>query len=114
MTYEPASTGHTDGTTAFVSAYDPGPDGLLPQGEREQLTRRLEQAVQNFVDSPREALEMAENAFNEAAAQVTAAVAERGRALSSRWQGETTATETEELRILLRQYRETTERLLHV
>jgi hypothetical protein len=102
MTYEPEF------------AHSPGPDGLLPPAEREQLTRRLEQAVQNFVDSPRQAMEMADSAFNEATAQLTEAIAERGRALRSGWQDETAAGETEELRLLLRRYREATERLLHI
>ncbi|MGP3966351.1 hypothetical protein [Streptomyces sp. 6N223] len=114
MTYEHDITGHAEGTAASVGAYGPGRDGLLPPGEREQLVRRLDQATQNFVASPREAVEMADGALAEATAQITEAIAEQGQVLRTRWQGEATVMETEKLRLLLRQYRELTEKLLHI
>jgi hypothetical protein len=103
--------GHRSGVTG---AHETGRDGLFPAGEREELSTRLEQAVQNFVDSPRQAVEMADHAFAQATAQLAEAVAERQRALRERWQGEGPGTGTEELRVLLRQYRETTEQLLRL
>lgn len=90
-------------------------DALLPPDEREELARRLDQAVQNFVDSPRQAVAMADRAFEEAATGLTQALAEHRRALRAAWQPDgdaAAAPETEELRLLLNRYRDTTERLL--
>lgn len=116
MTHETDMPGYDEGAVgSAASGNGPGTDGLLPPAERELFARRLEQAIQTFVDSPRQAMEMADSAFSEATAQLTEALAERRRVLRSEWQGEDAAAgETEELRLLLRRYRETTERLLHV
>lgn len=116
---EPGVPEYTEGTFRSVGDHSAaGPDGsLLPPAKRELFARKIEHAVQTFVDSPHQAMEMADSAFSEATSQLTEAIAERRRTLRSGWQGETAAngeTETEELRLLLRQYRETTERLLHL
>lgn len=89
-----------------------GPEPLLPPEGREEIVRRLGHAVNTFADSPREALEEAESAFDEAAAQLVAALAEQRKALRAGWQDRDPETDSTELRLALRQYRELTQRLL--
>ncbi|MFJ9086879.1 MULTISPECIES: hypothetical protein [unclassified Streptomyces] len=85
---------------------------LFPQGDHDKLTTRLQQSLSTFVDSPRQAVEQADTALDEAITQLTEALAERRRMLRTVWQGKDTDAQTEELRQALRQYRETLERLL--
>ncbi|MEH0471650.1 hypothetical protein QA943_22890 [Streptomyces sp. B21-097] len=87
---------------------------MLPQGERDKLTLRLQQALNTFVDSPRQAVEEADSVFDEVTTHFTNTLTERRRVLRSGWQGQDTEAQTEELRVALRQYREITERLLHM
>ncbi|MFF1477247.1 hypothetical protein ACFVYD_06665 [Streptomyces sp. NPDC058301] len=87
---------------------------LLPAGERDKLTVRLQQAVSSFVDSPRHAVEEADGTFQQMVTLLTNALAERQRALRANWQSQDTQAETEELRVALQQYRETAERLLAI
>lgn len=87
---------------------------LLPQGAQDKVATRLQQALNNFVESPRQAVEDADSAFDEVATHLTEALAERRRVLRASWQGQDTKAETEELRLALRQYREITERLLRM
>ncbi|WP_186001278.1 hypothetical protein [Streptomyces sp. IB201691-2A2] len=87
---------------------------LLPQGERDKLTVRLQQALNAFVDSPRQAVEEADSVFDEVTTHFTNTLTEQRRVLRSGWQGQDTEAQTEELRVALRQYREITERLLHM
>lgn len=87
---------------------------LIPQGERDKLALRLQQAVNTFVDGPRRAVEEADSVFEEAARCLTDAVAERRGSLRSAWAADNREAETEELRIALRTYREATERLLRM
>ncbi len=94
-------------------ARKPTPE-LLPQGERDKLTLRLQQALNAFVDSPRQAVEEADSVFDEVATHFTNSLTEQRRVLRSGWQGQDTEAQTEELRVALRQYRELTERLLHM
>ena len=75
---------------------------------------RLRQALNNFVESPRQAVEDADSAFDEVATHLTDTLAKRRRVLRASWQSQDTKAETEELRLALRQYREITERLLRV
>ncbi|MFD8810647.1 hypothetical protein ACFV23_03910 [Streptomyces sp. NPDC059627] len=89
-----------------------GPEPLLPSAEREEIVRRLGHAVNTFADTPREALEEAEGAFDEAAAQLAAALSEVRRVLRAGWQDRDPETDSAELRASLRQYRELTQRLL--
>ena len=92
---------------------DPRPGAaLVPQGERDQLALRLQHALNNFVDSPLKAVEEADTVFDDIVTQLTSALAARRLELRASWQDTTTET-TEELRLALRQYRETTEQLLH-
>ncbi|WP_326654278.1 hypothetical protein [Streptomyces sp. NBC_01750] len=87
---------------------------LLPQGERDKLAMRLQQALNNFVDSPRQAVVEADSAFDEVTTHLTNTLAERRRALRASWQSQDTEAKTEDLRLALRQYREITERLLRM
>ncbi|MFE3825540.1 hypothetical protein [Streptomyces sp. NPDC059092] len=96
------------------------PDGrLFPQGESERLSERLQEALNSFVDGPRRSVEEAAGVLEDAARQLTTALAERPRSLRAGWDGERDAaaaegSDTEELRLALQNYREMTQRLLRV
>ncbi|MGI5531714.1 hypothetical protein ACQEVX_31335 [Streptomyces syringium] len=92
----------------------PGSAKLFPQDGRDELTARLQRAVNTFLDDPRRAVGEAEGVFNAALTHVTDTLTERGRALRTGWKDRDTEAETEELRLVLRQYREITERLLRM
>ncbi|MFE7835972.1 hypothetical protein ACFU53_07910 [Streptomyces sp. NPDC057474] len=92
----------------------PGPEPLLPSAEREKVLLRLRRALNTFAETPREALEEAESAYDEATAQLVSALAERRRVLRAGWQDRDPETQSDELRQALRQYREITQRLLHL
>ncbi|MFC7308650.1 hypothetical protein ACFQVC_31095 [Streptomyces monticola] len=87
---------------------------LIPQGDRDKLTMRLQHALSTFVENPRQAVQEADSTFDEAATQLADALTERRRTLRAGWQDQDTEAQTEELRLALRQYQEATERLLHV
>ncbi|MCI3274914.1 hypothetical protein [Streptomyces cylindrosporus] len=89
-----------------------GPEPLLPSDGRDEIARRLGHAVNTFADSPRESLEEAEGAFDEATDQLVNALAERRRLLREGWAGLDPETQSAELRFALREYRELTGRLL--
>lgn len=98
-----------------------GPGGaLLPERDVEQLSRRLHDAVGGFVDQPQHAVQEADAVLEAAVRRLTDALAERRRTLRSTWSGEdragsgSAATDTEDLRIALTQYRDLAERLLGV
>jgi len=101
------------GTSAGGSDSGPG-RGLVSQGERDKLTLRLQQALTTFVDNPRQAVEEADAVLDNVATRFTDTLTERRRVLRARWQDQDTDAQTEELRLALRQYREITERLLHM
>ncbi|MFF6999075.1 hypothetical protein ACFY93_29560 [Streptomyces sp. NPDC008313] len=91
---------------------------LLPHDACDTLGTRLRHAVGGFVDEPRASVEEADQVLEEAAARFTDAVAERRRALRGTWHekgtGDSATTDTEQLRLALRDYREVTERLLRL
>ncbi len=95
---------------------------LLPHDESDKLTQRLQHAVAGFVDEPKTAVEEADHVLEEAAARFTDAVTQRRRTLRNSWQATdsgtegkpTTSTDTEQLRLALRDYRELAERLLRI
>ncbi|MET9777494.1 hypothetical protein ABZ023_25090 [Streptomyces sp. NPDC006367] len=108
-------TGHTPagGTGA------PGDGGLLPHEECDRLGQRLRHAVAEFVDEPRASVEEADRVLEEIAARLADAVAHRRRTLRTSWQDgaeetRATSTDTEQLRLALRDYRELADRLMHV
>jgi hypothetical protein len=87
---------------------------LLPHEERDKLALRLQQAVSHFVEEPRAAVEEADHVTEEIASRVTDAVTQRRRTVRTSWQPTEEATDTEQLRLALRDYREPAERLLRV
>ncbi|WSN45433.1 hypothetical protein OG736_14340 [Streptomyces sp. NBC_01334] len=99
---------------------------LLPDDECDRIASRMRHAVVGFVDGPRDAVAEADQVLEELAAQFTDAVDRRRRTLRGSWQSGSeggkdrsatataTATDTEQLRLALRDYRELTERLLHL
>lgn len=90
----------------------PGPEPLIPPEGREEVVRRLGHALNTFADTPREALEEAEAAFDAATAELVKALSEQRQALRADWQNRDPETDSTELRLALRQYREMTQRLL--
>lgn len=110
---EPAHAPREPGTSAGSPDRRRSPE-LVTQGKRNKLTLRLQQALNTFVDNPRQAVEEADTVFDDAATQFTNTLAERRRVLHESWQDQDTDTQTEELRLALRQYREITERLLQM
>ncbi|SER12811.1 hypothetical protein SAMN04487983_1011132 [Streptomyces sp. yr375] len=91
-----------------------GPEPLLPSAERDKVLLRLRHALNTFADTPREALEEAEGAYDEATAQLVNALAERRSLLRAGWDEQDPESQSEELRHALRQYREITQRLLQL
>ncbi|MDX3640968.1 hypothetical protein [Streptomyces sp. MB09-02B] len=91
---------------------------LLPHDESDKLTQRLQHAVGGFVDEPRSAVEEADHVLEEVTARFTDAMTQRRRTLRTSWEtgadDRATATDTEQLRLALRDYRELTERLLRL
>ncbi|MGW4234925.1 hypothetical protein ACWEF9_37615 [Streptomyces sp. NPDC004980] len=87
---------------------------LLPAEEQDALTRRMRQAVSDFVESPRHAVEEAESTFDRIVAELTEALEDRRHVLRSSWQTRDTEARTEELRVALQQYRDVGERLLRI
>ncbi|XVV33307.1 hypothetical protein ACQPXT_03180 [Streptomyces sp. CA-100214] len=84
----------------------------MPPDERDTVLARLRMAINSFADTPREALQEAEGAYDEAVAHLAQALAERRRVLHESWQDRDPGSAAEELRVALRQYREITQRLL--
>lgn len=110
-------TGAHDARGAQSSSASP----LLPNEECDKLTARIQHAVAEFVDRPRDAVEEADHVLEELAARFTDAVNRRRRTLRGSWQladgakdDTVTTADTEQLRLALRDYRELTERLLHM
>lgn len=68
------------------------------------------------MDGPRASVEEADHVLEELTAEFTDAMTRRRRTLRTTWQaaGEGDAADTEQLRLALRDYREVTERLLHL
>ncbi|GAA3122066.1 hypothetical protein GCM10010521_06580 [Streptomyces rameus] len=91
---------------------------LLAHEESERWERQLREVVGGFVDEPRAAVEQADRTLEEIAARFTEAVTRRRRTLRMSWEGTEgrgpgAETDTEQLRLALRDYRELAGRLLH-
>ncbi|MFI8227880.1 hypothetical protein ACIGDI_03550 [Streptomyces sp. NPDC085900] len=93
---------------------------LLPHDECDKLEAQLRHAVAGFVDGPRDAVQEADRVLEEIAGRFAEAVTRRRRTLRMSWQDgksggadEAARTDTEQLRLALRDYRELAERLLH-
>ncbi|MFI1030627.1 hypothetical protein [Streptomyces sp. NPDC020951] len=92
----------------------PGSEPLLPSADRDEIVLRLRHVLNTFADTPREALEEAESAYDETTAQLVTALAERRRLLRAGWEEQDPGTRSDELRNALRQYREVIQRLLQL
>jgi hypothetical protein len=92
----------------------PGPEPLLPSSEREKVLQRLRHALNTFADTPHDALEEAESAYDEATAQLVTALAARRDLLRAAWADQEPDSQSDEPRNALRQYRELTQRLLQL
>ncbi|MFI1127971.1 hypothetical protein ACH4UX_02710 [Streptomyces althioticus] len=137
-THAPGSSGtgtHAPGSAgagADTHATTPGPDGtsghpgsrLLGDDTCGRLSAQLRQAVAGFVDRPRDAVEEADLVLHEITERLNDALTERRRTLTRNWKEPASgdpgkgdaapATDTEQLRLALRDYRELAERLLGV
>ncbi|WP_405658929.1 hypothetical protein OG379_02960 [Streptomyces sp. NBC_01166] len=102
---EAERTGH-HGTT--------GTEPLVPRDHQDRLALRMQQAVTDFVESPRRAVEEADSTFDQIVSGLTEALAERRRVLRASWQEQDTEAQTEELRIALQRYRDLSEQLLKI
>ncbi|MEU7579028.1 hypothetical protein AB0B50_15655 [Streptomyces sp. NPDC041068] len=114
---------------------------LFPATERDKLTLRLQNAVNGFVDGPRDAVEDADRILEETITGLTRTLTERRRTLRTSWESlpsegrpegtsegipgsgaptpegtpaKTPTADTEQLRLALRDYRETAEHLLRM
>ncbi|MER6027974.1 hypothetical protein [Streptomyces sp. NPDC001851] len=92
---------------------------LLPHDETERWEQRMRQLAAGFVEEPRGAVEQADRALEEIVARFGEAVNRRRRTLRRSWEasedrGPGTDTDTEQLRLALRDYRELAGRLLHL
>ncbi|MCF0086268.1 hypothetical protein [Streptomyces sp. MH192] len=111
----------TGGAGAHHAAHEQGgrPHGarspLLAHEATEKFSAQLHHAVGGFVDAPRAAVEEADHVLEEVADLVADALNRRRRDLRAAWQsGDGNDSDTERLRVALRDYREFAERLLHV
>ncbi|MFJ2746031.1 hypothetical protein ACIO3O_40950 [Streptomyces sp. NPDC087440] len=113
--HQPGDAHQPGGLHQPGGAHQPGAGAqLLPHGERDKLGLRLQQAVNQFVDEPRRAVEEADHVLEETVRHLTETLAEHRRSLRGGWESRDQGTETEELRVALRKYREVTERLLQI
>ncbi|WP_328222567.1 hypothetical protein [Streptomyces sp. NBC_00310] len=115
MTYDQTRAQQpADQTTGSGRRRTPGPEPLLPSAERDKILLRLRRVLNTFADTPREALEEAESAYDAATSQLVGALEGRRCVLRAGWQDRDPETQSDELRQVLRQYREITQRLLHL
>ncbi|MFJ9628246.1 hypothetical protein ACIRU8_11190 [Streptomyces sp. NPDC101175] len=125
----PVATAPTTGTgkgtgtgTATATAADKRHDrpaatdgSLLPHDESDKFSLRLQHAVTGFVDEPRSAVEEAAHVLEDVADRLAEAVTRRRDNLHKSWESAgPDDSDTEQLRLALRDYRELTERLLHI
>lgn len=114
-----------DGSRSMVGApaSDPAPreaapsasaeaGGVLPSEERDKLQLRIQHAVGGFVDEPRAAVEEAASAVDALTERVTEILGQRRGTLRASWQDASGGAATEDLRMVLREYRRLAERLL--
>ncbi|MEU1196792.1 hypothetical protein ABZ446_11275 [Streptomyces sp. NPDC005813] len=112
-------SGRADGHGGGRPAQDAGrPDSpLLAKDESDTFALRLRHALGGFVDGPRDSVEEADHVLEELAGTFTEAVTRRRRTLRTvlqQGEGKEAGADTEQLRLALRDYREITERLLHL
>jgi hypothetical protein len=116
---ESARAGQGGPTSAGQPGTGPQGEGdgaLLSHDECDKYALRMQHAVGGFVDGPRASVEEADHVLEELTTEFTDAMTRRRRNLRTTWQaaGESDTADTEKLRLALRDYREVTERLLHL
>lgn len=116
---ESARAGQSGPTSAGQRGTGPQGEGdgaLLSHDECDKYALRMQHAVGGFVDGPRASVEEADHVLEELTTEFTDAMTRRRRNLRTTWQaaGESDTADTEKLRLALRDYREVTERLLHL
>ncbi|MFE4999005.1 hypothetical protein ACFRH4_48705 [Streptomyces mirabilis] len=116
---EPTRAGQSGPTPAEqrgTGAQGDGDGALLSHDECDKYSLRMQHAVGGFVDGPRASVEEADHVLEELTTEFTDAMTRRRRNLRTTWQaaGESDTADTEKLRLALRDYREVTERLLHL
>ncbi|MFH9962884.1 hypothetical protein ACH4PR_16050 [Streptomyces mirabilis] len=116
---ESARAGQGGPTSAGQRGTGPQGEGdgaLLSHDECDKYALRMQHAVGGFVDGPRASVEEADHVLEELTTEFTDAMTRRRRNLRTTWQaaGESDTADTEKLRLALRDYREVTERLLHL
>ncbi|MET7721256.1 hypothetical protein [Streptomyces mirabilis] len=116
---ESARAGQGGPTSAGQRGTGPQGEGdgvLLSHDECDKYALRMQHAVGGFVDGPRASVEEADHVLEELTTEFTDAMTRRRRDLRTTWQaaGESDTADTEKLRLALRDYREVTERLLHL
>ncbi|MFF1601868.1 hypothetical protein ACFVYV_30900 [Streptomyces mirabilis] len=116
---EPTRAGQSGPTPAEQrgsGAQGDGDGALLSHDECDKYSLRMQHAVGGFVDGPRASVEEADHVLEELTTEFTDAMTRRRRNLRTTWQaaGESDTADTEKLRLALRDYREVTERLLHL
>ncbi|MGW1804210.1 hypothetical protein [Streptomyces sp. NPDC002078] len=101
----------------------PAPSGtgapLLSHDETDRWEQRMRRLAAGFVDEPRGAVEQADHVLEEIAGRFEEAVERRRRTLRRSWEasedrGPGSDTDTEQLRLALRDYQELAGRLLHL
>ncbi|GGX52412.1 hypothetical protein [Streptomyces minutiscleroticus] len=108
-------TGAEDGVRTGTRTGAGTGGSVIAREETDELERQLHHAVAGFVDEPRASVEEADHVLQEVAARFTDAVDRRRRSLRTSWQAAGDGkTDTEQLRLALRDYRELAERLLKV
>ncbi|MEU1044465.1 hypothetical protein ABZ400_04830 [Streptomyces sp. NPDC005897] len=115
----PANTSASAPAPAPASAPASAAGPLLPPGETDRLGQRLHHAVAGFVDAPRASVEEADRVLEEIAARFTDAVTHRRSTLRTSWEeagpdSGAPSTDTEQLRLALRDYRELADRLMRL
>ncbi|MFE7120286.1 hypothetical protein ACFU99_33165 [Streptomyces sp. NPDC057654] len=93
---------------------EPPAASLLPQDDRDRLLPHLRRAVNGFVDEPRSSVQEIDALYEELTARLTDLLGERRRALRAAWSDDDAEPQTEQLRLVLRDYRDAIERLLAV
>ncbi|MER7875825.1 hypothetical protein ABTY63_20025 [Streptomyces solisilvae] len=88
---------------------------VLPKDVHDKLVQRLRYSVSGFVDSPRGAVEEADTLLTEVVTRLTDLLAERRATLRAAWhENDAAVSETEELRLAMRGYRNVLERLISI
>ncbi|WP_433450029.1 hypothetical protein ACQPXS_16480 [Streptomyces sp. CA-142005] len=119
----PTAPGGTGSRGSTVGETAPAPSGtgapLLSHDETDLWEQRMRQLAVGFVDEPLSAVEQADHVLEEITGRFEEAVERRRRTLRRSWEasedrGPGSDTDTEQLRLALRDYQELAGRLLHI